>query len=128
MTTTATQCPHGRNAEHVYRKEHRIEPGGGDYVVGADFWHDEDERCTATEASRQYDCLDAHDDLYSCQGEVFGRRSLSGATVTERCEHHYLAYVERMQPKLDEINKRYPAQAPADFDPTYAGERWDEDY
>jgi hypothetical protein len=23
---------------------------------------------------------------------------------------------------------RYPVHAPADFDPTYAGERWDDDY
>lgn len=27
----------------------------------------------------------------------------------------------------DEIRRRYPRHQPADFDPTYAGERWDED-
>ena len=27
----------------------------------------------------------------------------------------------------DEIRRRYPQHQPADFDPTYAGERWDED-
>jgi hypothetical protein len=28
---------------------------------------------------------------------------------------------------MDDINRRYPAMAPADWDPYYAGEAWDED-
>lgn len=46
---------------------------------------------------------------------------------TPRCDGHYDAYVERVQPRMDEIRRRYPEHAPADFDPAYAGERWDED-
>ncbi len=38
----------------------------------------------------------------------------------------YQAYVERLQPVITGINRRYPAMAPADFDPYY-GESWDED-
>ncbi len=36
-------------------------------------------------------------------------------------------YVERLQPIMDDIARRYPATAPADFDPYYAGETRDED-
>lgn len=53
---------------------------------------------------------------------------LSGSGESyRRCDHHYELYVERVQPKIDEINRRYPAMAPADFDPYFAGESWDED-
>ena len=41
-----------------------------------------------------------------------------------RCDKHYEDYVDRMQ----EIAQRYPVNAPSDFDPAYAGERWDADY
>jgi hypothetical protein len=44
-----------------------------------------------------------------------------------RCEHHYIEYAERTQKIIDDINRRYPATAPADFDPAFAGERWDEE-
>ena len=44
-----------------------------------------------------------------------------------RCDHHYDAYVERTQPIIDDIDRRYPATAPADFDPSFAGEVWSED-
>lgn len=40
-----------------------------------------------------------------------------------RCEKHYLDYIERMQ----DIAQRYPVNAPSDFDPLYAGERWEDD-
>ena len=40
-----------------------------------------------------------------------------------RCEHHFGIYVDRMQG----IAQRYPTNAPSDFDPLYAGERWEED-
>ncbi|ALF01567.1 hypothetical protein AVU96_gp068 [Mycobacterium phage Snenia] len=38
-------------------------------------------------------------------------------------------YVERVQPRMDAIRERYPDTdiPPAWFDPTYAGERWNED-
>ena len=63
-----------------------------------------------------------------CAGEVVEYLALSGSGERyPRCERHYQGYVERVQPKIDDINRRYPAMAPADFDPTYAGERWDED-
>ncbi len=40
-----------------------------------------------------------------------------------RCEHHQAKRLE-----LAEDNRRkYPTFPPSDFDPAYAGERWDED-
>lgn len=65
-----------------------------------------------------------------CEGEVLERATLSGSGMTfPRCERHYQTYVERTQPKLDEINRRYPDTdvPPSWFDPMYAGERWNED-
>jgi hypothetical protein len=41
-----------------------------------------------------------------------------------RCDHHYA----RQQERLDAIERRYPVHAPSWFDPSYAGESWDEDY
>ena len=66
------------------------------------------------------DCIDA--DEGSCAGQVFERYTLSRSGMTfPRCDHHYDAYVERTQPIIDDIDRRYPATAPADFDPSLAG-------
>lgn len=78
-------------------------------------------------------CLDSPDHSQGhatpCEGDVFPRQSLSGSGMTfERCEKHYGEYVDLQQARLDAIRKRYPESAPADFDPGYAGESWDEDY
>lgn len=63
-----------------------------------------------------------------CAGETHERLALSGSGMRfARCDHHYELYVERTQPIIDDINRRYPQQRPADFDPMYAGERWDEE-
>ena len=54
---------------------------------------------------------------------------MSGSGMTfPRCDKHYQAYADRLRPVMDDIRRRYPKQAPSDFDPTYAGESWDEDY
>lgn len=71
------------------------------------------------------ECLAGPD---GCEGEVFARSTLSGSgDAYYRCDHHYEAYAVRLQPVMDDINRRYPAMAPADWDPYYAGEAWDED-
>ena len=72
------------------------------------------------------DCIDT--DHGPCAGEVFTRPSLSGSGMAfDRCERHYLEYAERTQKIIDDINRRYPVTAPADFDPMFAGERWDDE-
>lgn len=72
------------------------------------------------------DCLDGPD---GCEGEVLERLSRSGSGMRfPRCENHYASYAERMDPKHAETRRRYPVSAPADFDESFAGERWDEDY
>lgn len=75
-----------------------------------------------------HDCLDGP---VGCKGETFERYSLSGSGMTfPRCEKHYDEYVNRVQPQIDEINERYPDSdiPPSWFDPTYAGEHWNDDY
>lgn len=73
------------------------------------------------------ECMTADQpDATPCEGPVEQRWSRSGYTSTFRCEGHEMAH----QDVLDGIAQRYPDSdvAPSWFDPTYAGERWDEDY
>lgn len=73
-----------------------------------------------------HDCLDGP---AGCEGEVFERLTRSGSGMRfPRCEKHYVEYAERMDAVHAETRRRYPRSAPADFDPAYAGERWDDDY
>ena len=66
-------------------------------------------------------CLDGPK---GCEGDVEYRMALSSTGVQfSRCEKHW---DERLQ-KQDEIYARYPVTPPSDFDPAYAGERWDEE-
>lgn len=66
-------------------------------------------------------CLDADK---TCQGTVEYRTPLSGTGRSfPRCAKHWS---ERLDVQ-EQINQRYPTFAPSDFDPTYAGEAWDED-
>ncbi len=68
-------------------------------------------------------CLDDH--TGECEGAVEWRESLSGTgTPIPRCDKHWTEALDRAQ----DIRQRYPEHAPADFDPLYAGERWDDDY
>ena len=70
-------------------------------------------------------CLDGPE---GCVGETFPRESLSGSGDSYyRCGGHYDAYFDRVAPRMEAIRRRYPDRAPADFDPMYFGERWDED-
>lgn len=71
------------------------------------------------------DCLDGPE---GCAGETFPRRALSGSGDSyPRCQRHFESYAERVQPRIDEINRRYPDRAPDDFDPMFAGESWTEE-
>ena len=73
------------------------------------------------------DCLDRDDS--PCEGAVFERLTMSGSGMTfPRCDKHYQAYADRLRPVMADIRRRYPKQAPADFDPYACGESWDEDW
>jgi hypothetical protein len=67
-------------------------------------------------------CLDHHKG--DCKGKVEYRMPLSGSgRAFPRCDHHWeLRLIDQ-----DAINQRYPTLEPADFDPLYAGERWEEE-
>lgn len=77
------------------------------------------------------ECIDAPrpkqvSDEGPCKGPTHVYTSLSGATTHVRCEGHRAAYEARLAPVIEDINRRYPKDPPADFDPLYAGESWDE--
>lgn len=90
-------------------------------LIGPYDTHDELDRELA-DANREA-CLDFGD---SCSGLVEYRMPLSGTgRAFPRCDAHW----ERRLDEQDKINAKYGGVcAPADFDPAYAGERWEEDY
>jgi hypothetical protein len=69
------------------------------------------------------ECLDDYQG--DCQGPVgyFSNPYSDSFKSWPRCEHHFDIFVDRQR----EIAQRYPFNAPSDFDPLYAGERWEED-
>ena len=70
------------------------------------------------------ECLDSHKG--DCKGEVKYHPSIAGTgTMIPRCDKHYEALLEWH----DEYSQVMPDSpiAPSWFDPTYAGESWDED-
>lgn len=70
------------------------------------------------------ECINAGPD---CDGAVEYRMPLSGTGQSfPRCDKHWDDRLETQRG----IDERYPdsPHAPSDFDPTYAGESWDEDY
>lgn len=74
----------------------------------------------------QLECLDDYGND-ECKGAIEYRMPLSGTGRSfPRCDGHWS---ERLDVQ-EGINRRYPdsPSAPSDFDPTYAGERWDDDY
>ena len=71
------------------------------------------------------ECLDENPLLEACKEPIEYRESLSGTGISyPRCDFHWDMRLDIQ----DQINDRYPYHQPADFDPTYAGERWDDDY
>ena len=74
-------------------------------------------------------CLDARSSSHiECEGEVsYHMQPYPSTRSFPRCEKHW---DERCR-KQDEIDRRYAPNSsvpPAGFDPTYAGERWEDDY
>lgn len=65
-------------------------------------------------------------------GEVHEGPSRSGESRYRKCEKHWAEYDERMSKVEADLNERFPgwdvpgSMPPAWFDPTYAGESWDE--
>lgn len=73
--------------------------------------------------SEPLECLDDRGGG-TCAGPVEYRFALSpSGRQFPRCDLHWSKRLDEQ----DRINATYPALAPADFDPLYAGERWDED-
>jgi cytochrome c len=79
-----------------------------------------------TEALPDEECLEFH--TGHCEaGTTQYRMPLSGTGRSfPRCDLHW----EKRLEEQDRINERYPDSPlpPSDFDPSFAGERWDDDY
>lgn len=78
----------------------------------------------AEELTEKLECLDRQDG--ECAGAVEYRYALSGTGRSyPRCDKHWSDRLDAQE----QINRRYPDSPfpPSDFDPTYAGESWDED-
>jgi hypothetical protein len=72
--------------------------------------------------NEEMECLD--DYKGNCAGKVEFRFALSGTGRSfARCDYHWARRLDVQ----DAINRRYPHNQPSDFDPSYAGERWDDD-
>lgn len=68
--------------------------------------------------SDELECLDGPE---GCAGQIDYRTPLSGTGKSfPRCDQHWDQRLDLQQ----EINNRYPAHQPSDFDPAYAGESW----
>jgi hypothetical protein len=82
-------------------------------------------------------CLDADSDNPEvsavCHGPIELTTSKSGETEAHRCALHAEAYYDRIDALEARLQRDYPgwdvpgSPPPAWFDPSYAGERWDED-
>lgn len=69
------------------------------------------------------ECMDAH--RGECSGPVEMRLRASDWKEFPRCDHHADLWYEEQE----RIQRAYGGvSAPSDFDPSYAGEQWDEDY
>lgn len=75
------------------------------------------------EALTASECLEHGDD---CHGTVEYRMPLSSSgKAFPRCDAHW----DKRVTEQEQINARYPQNAPSNFDPYYAGEAWGpEDY
>ena len=69
------------------------------------------------------ECLEEGNPADPCCGPV-EYHNTGGARSFPRCQHHA---EERLEREMDN-RRRYPMLQPADFDPSFAGERWDDDY
>lgn len=71
------------------------------------------------------ECWNAGADDVDCAGPLGWHTSIGGTQRVWRCDAHQMAKLEA----LEDINSRYPDSPipPSDFDPFYAGERWNYD-
>ncbi|WP_087886607.1 hypothetical protein [Streptomyces alboflavus] len=79
-----------------------------------------------TESGEGRQCLDRRNEGHACEGAVTGRPSHAGTgTIIWRCKAGHRAADEHAR----QVRERYPdsTSPPGWFDPSDAGERWNED-
>ena len=75
------------------------------------------------ESMVKLECLDSGCGETECSGAVEMHSPGYGYRRYPRCERHQAAKLARE----DAASRRYPVNAPADFDPSYCGESWNGD-
>jgi hypothetical protein len=72
------------------------------------------------------ECLESYGDSEHCEGNVEYRMALGGTVSYPRCNFHWNKRLDFN----DRVTRHYPDSpiAPSWFDPSYAGEQWDDDY
>lgn len=73
-------------------------------------------------------CLDDHAEGAECTGDIEYRMPLSGTGRSfPRCDGHW---AKRLDKQAETVKRYAPFSdvVPSGFDPTYAGERWDDEY
>jgi len=72
--------------------------------------------------TKPLECLDGPE---GCDGPVEYRTTPDRTDFRHfpRCEAHF----QRRLDQAEETMRKYPTLQPTDFDPSYAGERWEED-
>ncbi len=89
--------------------------------------------CAGTSAAEGQECIERDLGDSECSGEVREYRSRSGCTIAARCGGHQTLHDQRIDAVEAGLDQRYPgwnspgSPPPSDFDPTYAGERWDDE-
>lgn len=76
--------------------------------------------------SAPLECLEGPSE--DCSGPVEMRWPGYGEKQWPRCEHHGESRVRREQESMARNGNPDSPCAPAGFDPSYAGERWDDEY
>lgn len=98
---------------NVYHDAETCETAGLPYVLWC-------ANCTTESQESNPTCLDGPD---GCGGKVEYRMPLSSTGKSfPRCDAHW----DKRIVMQEETNRKYPVNPPADFDPGYAGESWDD--
>jgi len=84
---------------------------------------DEDGKIVYDEYGDPVACLDGHGNGEGCSGPVEWWMTPSTWKSWPRCTKHG----ERRMEQDEQTRQRYPTMEPSDFDPSYAGERWNDD-
>lgn len=86
--------------------------------------HDNNGNIMVDECGDPIECLGCIGSETECRGKVEWHWPGHGIRNFPRCEQHQMERIVA----AEEERRRYPMLPPSDFDPGFAGERWDDNY